>query len=129
MIFRVYSIVYLLLYLYLTANSAYLTTSGVWEWIDIAIMVTAITGMMSYAFFFRVLFRKFWEYFFYIFIIYEFVYMSWLQIPFIMKMGLMEQRMLTNLINVGLMIPLAWSIHNLQKQWENALFFIGRKKG
>ena len=117
-LFRFYTIVYLLLYLYVTFTPEMLKHYGIWEWVDIAVMAVALAGMTAFAFAVRLLVKRFWEYFFYLFIIYELLYMTWLQLPLLEKLNLTDQITVSNAINLFMMLPLAFALHRLQQQWD-----------
>lgn len=123
MFFRIYTIFYFLLYLYISFNPGVLVHYGVWEWVDIGVMLTALSGMVAYAFQFRLLKRKFWEYYFYLFIIFELVYMTWLQVPLIEKMNLQKYAGINNVINAIMMLPIGMALYRLQQRWD--LLFTG----
>ena len=118
MFFRIYTIFYLLLYLYITFSPIVLVHYGIWEWIDVIVMVTALTGMIAYAFQAKLLNRKFWEYYFYLFIIFELVYMTWLQVPLIEKLQLKKYMSINNLINAVMMLPIGVALFRLQQRWD-----------
>ena len=126
MFFRIYTIFYLLLYLYITFSPEVLVHYGIWEWVDVAVMLTGLSGMTAYAFQFRLLMRKFWEYYFYLFIIFELVYMSWLQVPLIKKMELQQYSSVNNVINAIMMLPIGVALFRLQQRWD--LLFIDTKQ-
>jgi len=118
MILRVYSVFYLLFYLVYTFSPKSIALNGMWEWVDVVFMLTALCGMLSYAFEFRVLNRRFWDYFFYLFIIYELSYMAWLQMPLLKKLDLADKAGLTNSVNILMMAPVAWALFSLVKRWN-----------
>ncbi len=121
MIFRIYVIFYILLYGFLAFNPEIIAQYGVWEWIDTGVMIIALGGMASYAFRLKLLSRKFWEYYVYLFVIFELTYMTWLQYPYLEKIDLKQYISVNNLINVVLMIPIVWALFMLQRRW-NELF-------
>ena len=118
MFFRIYTIFYLLLYFYITFSPSVLVHYGIWEWVDVLFMVTALAGMIAYAFQTKLLNRKFWEYYFYLFIIFELVYMTWLQMPLIEKLQLKSYTSINNLINAVMMLPIAVALFRLQQRWD-----------
>lgn len=117
-LFRVYTAVYILLYLFVTFSPEMLKLYGIWEGVDILVMGTALTGMVASTFGIRILVKRFWEYFFYLFIIYEFLYMSWLQLPLLEKLHLTDQMAMSNLVNVFMMLPVGFSLFRLQQRWD-----------
>ena len=117
-IFRAYTVLYILLYGYVTFAPEMLKLYGTWEMVDIVVMGTALTGMVASTFGIRILAKRFWEYFFYLFIIYEFLYMSWLQLPLLEKLHLTEQMATSNLVNVFMMLPVGFSLFRLQQRWD-----------
>jgi hypothetical protein len=118
MFFKVYTGFYLLLYLYITFSPKVLIHYGVWEWVDVVVMLTALSGMVAYAFQLRLLSRKFWDYYLYFFIIFELVYMTWLQVPLIQKLELQNYAGINNVINAIMMLPIGFALFRLQQQWE-----------
>jgi|GEM_PF-6199828 len=118
MVLRVYTVFYLLLYLFVTFNPANMALYGVWEFVDIIIMITSIVGMAAYAFEFRVASHRFWEYFFYLYIIFEAVYMSWLQGPLLEKMEMAEHASQSNMINAVMMAPAVYALYRLRQSWS-----------
>jgi len=118
MLLKIFSVYYALFYLVYTFYPSNITFNGRWEWVDMVFMVTALTGMLSYAFGFRILTRRFWDYFFYLFIIYELLYMTWLQRPLLEKLGKVGEEGLSNAVNIFLMGPLAFSVFRLQQRWN-----------
>jgi hypothetical protein len=128
MLIKIYTIAYVLLYLYITFTPSNLKLCGIWEWIDIVFMLFGIAGMVSLAFGFRFFIRKFWEYFFYLFTIYELAYMTWLQLPFLERLGCAkDQIVLTDVINVIFLIPLGLSLYQLQKHWERSPYGVEKR--
>ncbi len=117
-LFRVYTAVYILLYLFVTFSPEMLKLYGIWEMVDIFVMGTALTGMVASTFGIRILEKRFWEYFFYLFIIYEFLYMSWLQLPLLEKLHLTDQMAMSNMVNVFMMLPVGFSLFRLQQRWD-----------
>ena len=115
---RIYTVFYILLYFYTTFSPDMLELYGMWEWVDMAVMAVALTGMTAYAFGARILTRRFWEYYFYLFIIYEQIYMAWLQMPLLEKLHLSEQVLLSNTVNLLMMLPLAFALFRLQQRWD-----------
>ena len=81
-------------------------------------MLTSLLGAAAYAFQFRILIRQFWEYFFYVFIIFEMVYMTWLQVPLLEKLNLVEHVTASNFINAVMMLPITYSLFRLQQRWN-----------
>lgn len=118
MLFRVYTIAYMLFYLYLSFNEEMVSHYSIWEWIEIVMVVTAFSGMISYAFQTRLLTRRFWEYCQYVFIIFELVYMTWLQQPLLEKLELEQYATSSNLINVILFAPIIYALVQLTKKWD-----------
>jgi hypothetical protein len=119
MFFKIYAITYILLYFYITFAPSNLRLCGMWEWFDIVFMLIGLAGMASFAFGFRFFIRKFWEYFFYLFTIFELAYMTWLQMPFLERLGCpKDQVLVTDIINVALLIPLCFALFQLPRQWE-----------
>jgi hypothetical protein len=118
MLFRIYTVFYILLYLFLTFSPDMLKLYGIWEFVDMAVMFTALAGMVAYGFIIKLLAKKFWEYFFYLFIIYELVYMAWLQLPLLEKLDLLDRVAMSNLVNLLMMLPVAFALFRLQQQWE-----------
>ncbi|MBN1308119.1 MAG: hypothetical protein JXA18_09395, partial [Chitinispirillaceae bacterium] len=59
----------------------------------------------------------FWEYFFYLFIIFEMVYMTWLQLPLLEKLHMNEHVAASNLINTAMMLPIVYMLFRLQQRW------------
>ena len=100
MFIRVSSIVYLLFYLYLAFSPEILPHYGIWEWIDVSVILTAITSMFAYSFRIKILNRQFWEYYFYLYIIFELVYMTWLQYPIVKKLNLESYVAANNFFNI-----------------------------
>jgi hypothetical protein len=121
MFFRIYTIAYMLFYLYLSFNQEAVSRYGIWEWVEITVVVTAFAGMASYAFQTRLLTRRFWVYYRYIFIIFELVYMTWLQQPLLEKLEVEQYATSSNLINVILFAPVVYALVQLEKRW-NKLF-------
>lgn len=121
LLLRSYTTLYLLLYLYITFTPDMLRHYGLWEWADIVVMTVALAGMTAYAFRFRIFFKRFWEYYFYLFIIYELIYMTWLQLPLLEKLNLMDQVAISNAVNVFMMLPVGFALFRLQQR-RDALF-------
>ena len=118
MFIKIYTIFYILLYLIFTFSPEIIQHYGLWEWIDILVMSAALSGMVAYAFRIRILFCKFWEYYFYLFIIFELVYMTWLQLPLIRKLELEQFINANNALNAILLLPVGWAIYKLQQKWD-----------
>jgi hypothetical protein len=127
-LFRVYTAVYILLYLFITFSPEMLKLYGIWEMVDIVVMGTALTGMVASTFGIRILVKRFWEYFFYLFIIYEFLYMSWLQLPLLEKLHLTDQMAMSNMVNVFMMLPVGFSLFRLQQRWDILFVKTNEKK-
>lgn len=119
MLLRIYTVFYLLFYLVYTFSPKSIALNGTWEWVDIGFMLTALFGMFSYAFEFRVLQRRFWDYFFYLFVIYELVYMAWLEAPLLAKLDMSDKAAITNTVNILMMAPVAWALFKLPQRWNN----------
>lgn len=121
MFLKIYTVFYIAVYLVLVLNPAVIKHYGIWEAIDSAVMATALTGMVAYTFKVRVFIRKFWEYYLYVFVIFELVYMTWLQMPLLEKLGVRSEATINDLFNVCMMLPLAYALFRLQQRWD-ALF-------
>jgi hypothetical protein len=117
MFFRIYTVFYLLLYLFITFDPKIIIHFGAWEVVDIIVMLTSLAGMAAYSFRFRIINRTFWEYFFYLFIIFEMAYMTWLQLPLLEKLHLNEHVAASNLINAVMMLPIVYTLFRLQQRW------------
>ena len=118
MFFRIYTVFYFLLYLYVTFDPKMLIHYGAWEAVDIVVMLTSLAGMAAYSFRFRIISRKFWEYFFYLFIIFEMVYMTWLQLPLLEKLHMNEHIATGNFFNIIMMLPIVYTLFRLQQRWN-----------
>ena len=127
MLFRIYTVFYILLYLSVTFSPKMLKLYGIWEFVDIAVMSVALTGMVAYTFVVKLLVKKFWEYFYYIFILYELVYMTWLQVPLLTKLNLVDQFAMSNLFNILMMVPVAFALYRLQQRWLTIFPSTGEK--
>jgi hypothetical protein len=118
MFFRIYTVFYILFYSYMTFNPKNVVHYGVWEWVDIVMMIISLCGMAAYTFHVRILIRKFWDYYVYLFIIFELVYMTWLQFPLFEKLGLTDYIAINNLINILMMLPIVYALFRLPQRWE-----------
>ncbi|MBN1576678.1 MAG: hypothetical protein JW913_09015 [Chitinispirillaceae bacterium] len=127
MLFRIYTVFYLLLYLFVTFDPKAIVHYGVWEAIDIVVMLVSLAGMAAYTFQFRIINRRFWEYFFYLFIIFEMVYMTWLQFPLLEKLHLNDHVAASNLINTVMLLPIVYALFRLQQRWNTMFPAAGTK--
>jgi hypothetical protein len=117
-IFRIYTVLYILFYLHVTFNPETMVHYGFWEMIDIIVSFVSLAGMAAYTFRFRLLSRLFWEYFFYVFIIFEMVYMTWLQLPLLEELQLSEYAAAGNLFNAFMLVPVVYALFMLQQRWD-----------
>lgn len=118
MFLRIYSIIYLLMYLMMYVNTSIYGFFGWAEWVEFGISMISVVGLLSYAFKIKILFRSFWTWFLYIFIIFELVYMPWLQEPLLEKADMVELGQLDSLLNAILEFPAAYAIYKLQQKPE-----------
>lgn len=118
MLFRVYTISYFLFYLYFSFNTKIIPHYSVLDWVEIAVVATALIGMISYAFQMKLLTRAFWGYYRFIFIIFELIYMTWLQQPLLEKLELQAYAASNNVMNIILFIPVIYALIQLERKWD-----------
>ncbi len=119
MFFRIYTVFYILLYLFITFDPKMIIHYGIWEITDMVFMATSLVGMAAYSFQFRIINRRFWEYFFFLFIIFEMLYMTWLQLPLLDKLKIKDHVGISNIINVLLMLPIGYTLFLLPRRWTD----------
>jgi hypothetical protein len=119
MLFKIFSILYLFLYLFTNFNPRFIKLLGWQEWLTIGNTLIGILGMISYAFKIKIFNKLFWQYFLFIFIGIEITYMVWLGKPLIEKANVKEMVWLNNAINIILELPIVYVLFRLQQKWES----------
>ena len=118
MFFRVYTISYFLFYCYFSFNTKFIPHYSILDWVEIVVVTIALIGMIAYAFQTKLLTRTFWGYYRFVFIIFELIYMTWLQQPLLEKLDLQSYAASNNIMNIILFIPVVYALIQLERKWD-----------
>ena len=121
MIYRIFSIVYLMFFIVVNFDPEALKIYGWQEWLCIVNSMAGLIGLIAYAFREKLLNKTFWQYFLFIYVIVDVVYMVWLGRPAAEKMGSKQTEWLINVLNIALDVPVVYALYRLQGKW-NSLF-------
>ncbi len=115
---RIFSAFYLAFFLAIELNPQLIPLLGAWEWLDFGISLIAIFGLICYAFGLKILAKVFWRYFLVSFILFEVIYMLWLQQPFLERANVKEFGCLNSLLNILWQLPVVYAMFRLQQRQD-----------
>jgi hypothetical protein len=123
MIYRIFSIFYLLFFIVVNFDPEALKMYGWQEWLCIGNSLIGLMGLVIYAFREKFLNKTFWQYYLFVYVIIDAAYIVWLGRPAAEKTGSKETEWLINALNIALDMPVVYALYQLQGKW-NGLFTI-----